>query len=298
MRSLTQLIASTMLLAVSPVVFAADYLYVQIDVPNSVFTDARGISARGDVVGAYRDADDVSHGFLLRNGVFTTIDVPEAMVTFGARAINARGDIVGTFLDADLVQRGYLLQGGQFTRIEYPGASGSFALGINDPGDITGSFFDDLENVSGFILKDGAFHNVHVPGSLSTDVYSAQDNGRVLVGLTVMESDGGFHGFILYKSGDFQLIDFPDLLIPCTAARWINQRGDIVGGFAQIDNVEDCTPEEPHHGFLLRDGQYLRIDVPGSTSTKGFAINDAGVIVGNFTDTRGNTHGFMATPRN
>jgi uncharacterized membrane protein len=284
-------------LIVAPVLSAADYVFVQIDVPNSVFTDARGINAGGDVVGSYTDADDVSHGFLLRKGVFTTIDVPDATVTFGARAINARGDVVGTFLDADEVQRAYLRQGGHFFRIEYPGASGTFGLGINDRGDITGSFFDEFENTSGFILTDGAFQNVHVPGSLTTDVYSAQDNGRVLVGFITTEPDGGFHAFIRHKSGDFQLIDFPGLSVPCTSARWINQRGDIVGSFAHVDSVEECGPEGPADGFLLRDGQYTRIDVPGSTRTRVFAINDAGVMVGRFTDQEGNVHGFKATPR-
>jgi uncharacterized membrane protein len=117
------------------------------------------------------------------------------------------------------------------------------------------------------------------------------------VGLISMQPDGEFHGFIRRKSGEFQLIDFPGLSGPCTAARWINQRGDIVGSFAQVDSVEDCVPDQPHHGFLLRDGQYTRIDVPAATSTKVLAINDAGVIVGNFTDSNGDTHGFMAMPR-
>jgi probable HAF family extracellular repeat protein len=282
-------------LGVSPLLCAADYRFVKIDVPHSLFTEARGINARGDIVGRYEGVDGVSHGFLLRKKVFSSIDAPNAAVTLGARAINARGDIVGTFLDADSVQHGYLLRDGQFTQIDYPAASASFALGINNAGDLTGSHFDATGNESSFIFKDGIFEDVLVPGGLTTAVYFAQDNGRVLVGSTAMRPDGTVHGFVRNKPGSFELIDFPGLSVPCTGVRWINQPGDMVGLFSYVDSVEDCTGEQSH-GFVLRDDHYARIDVPGSTSTKVLAINDDRVIVGGFTDRRGNTHGFKATP--
>jgi probable HAF family extracellular repeat protein len=116
------------------------------------------------------------------------------------------------------------------------------------------------------------------------------------VGQTTLPPDGGFHGFVRNKSGRFQLIDFPGTSVPCTGVRWINQRGDIVGLFTYVDSVEDCTGENTH-GFLLRDGQYTQIDFPRSIDSKALAINDDGVIVGNFTDRQGNTHGFKAEPK-
>ena len=184
MRQIIRLIL--MWLAVSPLLLAADYRFVKIHFPKSVLTDARGINARGDIVGSYVDANEVSHAFLLHKGVFTSIDVPNAVVTLGARAINARGDIVGSFVGEDSGQHGYLLRDGEFTQIDYPEARATFAFGINNAGDITGSHFDMIgsESESGFILKDGAFHNVHIRGSRSTSIYSAQDNGRVWVGQT------------------------------------------------------------------------------------------------------------------
>jgi hypothetical protein len=45
---------------------------VTIDVPGATSTIVTGINDHGDVVGAY----DIRHGFLLKDGVFTTIDVP------------------------------------------------------------------------------------------------------------------------------------------------------------------------------------------------------------------------------
>lgn len=281
------------LLAVSPLLLAADYRFVKIDFPNAISTEARGINARGDIVGDYTDANDVTHAYLLRQGVFTSIDFPDAVFT-GAKAINARGDIVGNFMDTASVPHGYLLRDGQLTQIDYPGARGTSVWAINNSGEVTGSHFDATGTERGFILKDGVFRDVHVPRSLSTGVYGAQDNGRVWVGQARIRPDGAFRGFVRTKPGDFQLIVFPGFV--CSVARWINQRGDIVGLFPDTQNVEECA-DAPNHGFLFRDGEYTQIDFPRSTFTRALAINDDGVIVGRFDDRQGNTHGFKAVPK-
>ena len=75
--------------------------------------DNGGINSRGDIVGTYCDAAPCSlgvgatHGFLLRHGELTTIDVPGAVRT-SAVGINASGDITG-FYNAGGVGHGYLL---------------------------------------------------------------------------------------------------------------------------------------------------------------------------------------------
>ena len=273
-------------LAFGSSLFADDYRYKKIDVPHSISTEARGINARGDIVGSYSDADDVSHGFLLDKGTFTTIDVPGAAATNGARAINARGDIVGNYVDGDELTRGFLLRDGEFLQIAYPGATQTSLTGINNAGDITGSHFDAEGNEKGFILRDGVFHNISIPGTDGTAAFFAQDNGRVWVGQALL-SDETARGWVRHGPGDFEL-----LLVPgaeCTVARWINQRGDIVGISAEV-----CG--ENLKGWLLRDGQFERIEFPRSTVTRALAINDDGVIVGSFTDRHGVTHGFQAIP--
>src|SRR5262249_13340269 len=50
------------------------------------------------------------------------------------------------------------------------------------------------------------------------------------------------------------------------------------------------------HGFLLSEGRYTTIDVPGSTLTELLGINDAGQIVGQYYESSGNAHAFLATP--
>src|SRR6266849_4635074 len=45
-------------------------------------------------------------------------------------------------------------------------------------------------------------------------------------------------------------------------------------------------------GQAKSDYTFTTIDVPGSTGTQAFGINDVGVIVGGYFDARGTGHGF------
>ena len=81
----------------------------------------------------------VTHGFLLHEDTFTTIDVPDASST-QAQGINPRGDIVGQYT-AGGTTHGFLLdKGGSFASIDIPGASSSAALSINPKGEIVGTY--------------------------------------------------------------------------------------------------------------------------------------------------------------
>jgi hypothetical protein len=173
----------------------------------------------------------------------------------------------------------------------------SSVVGINNAGDLLGSFLDDEGSEIAFIRLDGTFENVRgrIGNGFITTVWSAQDSGRVMVG-HAMRPDGGLHGYVRFGANEVRRIDFPDLPAPCTAPRWINQRGEIVGLFAIVDNGADCLGHPPH-GFLLRDGVYTRIDFPGSAATTVFSMNDDGVLVGRFTDSQGRRHGYKAVPR-
>lgn len=283
-------------LAVRSITFAADYRFVRIDFPNGFNTIASGINARGDISGRYDDANGVAHGFLLRKGVFTTIDVPGATFT-SARAINARGDIAGRMQDAAGVDHAFLLHDGEFTQIDVPGAVATVGRGINNAGDVTGNYIDTNGNEIGFVLQDGKFRNVLID-PCSSDVWSAMDNGRVLVGDNCVNPDFALFGFLKDGQGKFRTISFPSGgSFPCTGPRWINERAEIVGLYAVANNADECYGAEVIHGFLLRHGKYIAFDVPGSISSNPLAINDDGTIVGSYTDKNGVTHGFKAVPK-
>jgi uncharacterized membrane protein len=283
-------------LAVSSIAFAADRRFIKIDFPGANETIASGINARGDISGRYDDANGVVHGFLLRKGVFTTIDVPGASFT-SARAINARGDIAGRMQDAAGVDHGFLLHDGQFTQIDVPGALSTIGRGINNAGDVTGNYIDSSGTEVGFVLQGDKFRSFLVD-PCSSDVWSAMDNGRVLVGDNCANSDGALYGFLRDRQGKFHTITFPSGgSFPCTGPRWINEREEIVGLYAVANNADECYGAEVLHGFLLRHGKYIAFDVPGALSSNPLAMNDDGVIVGAYTDKNGVTHGFKAVPK-
>jgi hypothetical protein len=90
------------------------------------------------------------------------------------------------------------------------------------------------------------------------------------------------------RPGDYELIDFPGSA-GCTGATATNQRGEIVGGF--------CSDDFPLLGFVLRAGQFTRIEFPGAGETFPLGINDDGVIVGRITLSNGAERGFKAVPQ-
>ena len=157
-------------LLLSPSLFATDYRYMRITMPDGSPTFVRGIDARGDIIGTYTDAGGVGHNFLLHNGAFTNIDYP-GNGDIAAHGINARGDIVGGLADAD-GGHGFLLRDGQFTTIDYPGADGTTALAIN--------------NAGGFDIIDP-------PGAHDTFLFGMNDDG-IVMGI-VTDRQGNVHGF-------------------------------------------------------------------------------------------------------
>jgi probable HAF family extracellular repeat protein len=201
------------------------------------------------------DAQGAVHAFLLnkrfgslREGVFTTIDHPDAASAPGlgtaAFGINDRGRIVGTYIDAGGRAHGFLRdkghgalrEKGAFTAIDHPdGALATVASGINNRGQIVGGYQDSEGTAHGFLLDEGNFTTIDHP-----DAASGRDLGTVLWG--------------------------------------INNRGQIVGQY--IDTDLRC------HGLLLTNDTFTTIDDPGALSYTGAVdVNDRGQIVG-FSDSR------------
>ena len=94
-----------------------------------------GINDSGIVVGFYADANGTWHGFVDKNGTFTTVDVPQA----------GTGPGQGTYLSAQ-----------------------------NDPGAITGAYIDANVIYHGFTDTDGVISPVEVPGSTSNGISNTE----------------------------------------------------------------------------------------------------------------------------
>lgn len=81
--------------------------FVTVDFPGNP-TGLRGVNERGDVTGVYGSTVDSLHGFLLRDGVYTTVDFPGSIGSGGTLVINDAGLIVGGFIDAVGGEHGFI----------------------------------------------------------------------------------------------------------------------------------------------------------------------------------------------
>jgi len=77
------------------------------DVPDSTLTWAWGITPSGSIVGEFRDAAGLFHGFLRTAAGYTSVDFPAAIGTH-AFGINPGGAIVGIYTDTNNVTHGFL----------------------------------------------------------------------------------------------------------------------------------------------------------------------------------------------
>src|SRR5437867_8361390 len=135
MKGLVTIVVGVLFFAIGTPGTATSYFFTTIDDPaadtvNGERTRAFGINDAGDIVG-----DFGRHGFLYSRGIFTTVDVPGAVVT-QAFGINNSGQIVGNFSDTTGAH-GFLYSRGIFTTVDVPGAgtpngAATRAFGINN----------------------------------------------------------------------------------------------------------------------------------------------------------------------
>jgi uncharacterized membrane protein len=92
---------------------------------------------RRKVVGDWSDTGTLRssslHGYVSKNGQFTSLDDPGVTGT-AAREINNANQVVGISLDKKLNDHGFILMGGVYQKFNFPGSSLTDGNGINDQG--------------------------------------------------------------------------------------------------------------------------------------------------------------------
>ena len=262
------------------------YSYKAFENPGATVTRVFGINDHGFVVGTDNSTPG-RHAFLLSGQKYIPLQPGGVLGTeFSfARGVNNPGDIVGGYFDDDGNEHGFLLRKNVLTVIDVPfaGSLGTQLNGINDSGVMVGAWVDSAFTVHGFIYQNGAF--THYPGALDTDPFGINSQGHVAGNWDTDQSTVG-HGFV-FTHGQMFSIDVPDAAPDGTAANGINDRGQIVGGYVDLQG----NP----HGFLANGSVFTRLDCPNANRTTAWDINSAGQIAGTC-DTVDQRLGFVANP--
>lgn len=261
---------------------AASVNFTPLNFPGATNTQATALTS-GEIVGRYNSTDGKQHGFILRGGVFTSVDVPGAVST-DLTWVNARGDIVGGYSDIGGRGHAYVLSGGTFTTIDFPSANpvNTAGFGISDAGDVVGVEFTDGDffHGHGYVFSHGNFALVDFPHAAGT--FPTMLLGPALIVGAYIDTAGVIHGFQLSR-GKFSTIDFPGSTF--TWITGINIDGDMVGFYNSTDGNQ--------HGFVLSEGAFVSIDLPGATSTESNGIDPLGNVVGRYVSPDGKTHGYF-----
>jgi len=239
-----------------------------IEFPGATLTAANGINNQEDVVGAYQDQQQHTHGFLWRQGTFTPVDYPGAVTTLPVQ-INDSGLVVGYFVDQSGFPHGFLYSGGQWTRIDYPGATDSLALGINSAGDIVGAYDVTQPITHGFVLRNGLFNQVDTPFGQQAEVTAIDNVGRMIGSAWDDSFNGPYSGFIGLNN-NFTVLNMPGAQF--TYPFDLNSNGMIVGRF-------DNGVEPYQSGFVYLFG-YLHEVNSGRSITFVDGNNDRNKVVG------------------
>jgi probable HAF family extracellular repeat protein len=159
-----------------------------------------GINDRGQIVGEYQGTDLNTHGFLLDDGQFTSIDhSSDQAVVASATGINNRSEISGVFFEFEAF-RGFTQTKDSFEAVDVPGQTNAMPEGINDAGSIVGTY-DDFNQVShGFVRAGSLFRTVDFPGGTSSAAFGINASGQI-VGI-YSDSAGATHSFLAQPAPD------------------------------------------------------------------------------------------------
>jgi len=264
----------------------------------STETSARGIDNDGEIVGDFYAGSEL--GFLRRGDDYKKIKVAGARDT-DTNGISNDDKIVGTY-DDTLGDHGYVLVGNKVHKLPDPPAAFDTYPdfnAINEEGDVVGVVtprfvFAPLLSISigtgnkGFLLSEGKYTILDC-GKYQTEANGINDDEDIVGECSDFYPTYAEHAFLLHE-GKYHIFDVPFPNVIGTVALGLNNEGDIVGVYTDI-NFKD-------HGFIVHDlcdnPKWKTIDVPNAADTKVAAINDEREIVGTYTTSLGVNKGFKA----
>ncbi len=263
------------------------YTFSTIEVPGADNTSTNAINNHGQIVGIYA-VGGRTHGFLLDNGQFSTIDHPAGDVFTHLSGINNKGQIVGTFLGHDGLGS-FVLYKDIFTPIEVPGSDNTFVGGINNKGQFVG-WYSEGGSTHGFLLDAGVYTTLPdpvAPGVFGTMPSGINRRGQIVGTYEFLVNGSAAAGGFLLQNDVFTYIVHPDGESD-TEVRGINNHAQIVGLYDTFDGIT--------HAFVFTTKKgFTAVDFPGALATGATGINRYGHVVGYY-QTVDKQYGFVAVP--
>jgi uncharacterized membrane protein len=224
---------------------------------------------------------------------FTTLD-NQADLTFNQLlGINSSNVISGYFGNGQLPahpNKGYVLNPpyaqSNYVAENFLGSTQTQVTGLNNKGDTVGFWATANNTQKGFVEWNGVFtsytdpHTPHMPGSVN-QLLSINDAG-IAVGFYVDANNNAHPVKLNQATGKFTTI-VNAAIGPNSFATGINDNGDVTGYTMNSTGT---------YGWLIKGGQLTTFQFPGSLPTMALGINQHDEIVGSFTDSAGDTHGF------
>jgi hypothetical protein len=270
--------------------------FLTVDVPGATTTEVSAVNNAGVLVGSYEGKAGIAHGFLKKNGKFTSFDPPGSTGTFPS-GINDWGVTVGTYIDSSGNSHGFVRTAhGAYTILNDPNAPPGTTNGesLNDAGVIIGYYLDTHAAIHGFVLRDGHYAKLDEP-----DAGSGADQGTLLNGINsagvitgeYVENNGVARGFV-YTAGEFITFSAP-------GAGTADGQGTAPYGIAANGLVTGWTLDhkDAFHGWILLGWTFTSLNDPkaGSGKYEGtitFGVSqNGGTVVGQYFNHSGD-HGF------
>jgi len=282
-RSMLVVLSFATLMSIS----AAQTTYTLTDlgvITQNGYSVARAVNVNGEVTGsAGTNSSNLSNVFLYSDGTMTSLGTLGGNSGIG-NGINSSGEIAGYSQNSSGVYRAFLASGGKLSDLGDLGGGSAVAYAINDAGQVVGSAVTSDGSNHPFLYSNGTMTDLGTLGSpAGTDWWnSAQgiNNSGVVTG-TSYNAKGNFRGFV-WNNG--KMIQMGTLGGAWSQAYAINNKGQITG-------IAYTTNDLEAHAFLANCGGCKLQDlgtIEGKTSTTwGFGINDAGVVVGQSTSNSG-----------
>jgi hypothetical protein len=226
---------------------------------------------------------------------FVTIDVPDAIATFGL-GISNQGLVTGEYVDAAFNVHGFVYEDGVITTVDAPTSnpplSQTVLYNINNQGWVGAQYVadDGVLRAAGYNVNTQAWTTLPViPGTGYTGAGGVNARG-VFAGnwSTDPTASTGNQGWTFdSKTNSYSFFDVPgaDKSQGGTIVNGINNAGVVVGLF--YDSQGNL------HGFTKNGPTYQTIDLPGAEFTAPQGINNQGDVSGVYQDANQIRHGFV-----